>query len=154
MNKNIKEKIQNYIDTHYNGSLKRLRDSNLGKFLTGSEVKIIRDYVDEELQTPTSRMIYCFLNDIQKHPKCPCGNYVDFDQVRKRFRPFCSVKCQKTLFQQTVEKRTATCMERYGNRSYIGSKEGINKTKEVCLEKYGVDSFSKTEEFKTLRKSW
>ena len=150
----IKEKILSYVNETYKGSLKSLRETNLHKFLSPEDVYIIRDTIDVDLQSPTSIMIWCFLNDVHEQPKCPCGNVTKFDQVRKRFRPFCGEKCQRTLFKQTVDKRTSTCLERYGNRSYIGSEEGVRKTKEVCLEKYGTDNYSKTNEFKEKRKGW
>jgi hypothetical protein len=154
MKEKIKEKIVNYTNEKYEGSLKRLRDSNLHKFLSPEDLHYIRDTVDMELQSPASIMIWCFLNDVHEQPTCPCGNDTKFDQVRKRFRPFCSEKCQRTLFKQTVDKRSATCLERYGNRSYIGSVEGIRKTKEACVEKYGIDNYSKTDQFKEKRKTW
>ena len=154
MKENIQNKIRNYVDVTYNGSLKSLRDSNLHKFLTPQEVYYIRETIDPMIQTPVSLMIWCFLNDIYEQPKCPCGKDTKFDQVRKRFRPFCGEACQRTLYKQTVAKRSATNMERYGSTTYMTSEEGLKKTKEVCLEKYGVDNYSKTIAFKEAKKEW
>lgn len=154
MNKEIQNKIQTHVDGKYNGSLRYLRDSNLKNFLTKEEIFEIKNTIPLELQRPISIMIFCYLNDITEQPTCPCGEATKFDQVRKRFRPYCSEKCQRTLYAGSVEKRKQTCMERYGATSYIYSEEGKAKTKEICLEKYGNESFSKTEEFKELRKGW
>ena len=122
MKEELKNKIKKHVDEKYNGSLKNLRDTNLHKFLAPDDIKLIRDTVALELQDKASLMIFCFLNDIYEQPKCPCGNDVEFDQVRKRFRPFCSVKCQRTFYSGTVAKRTNTNMEKYGSGTYMSSK--------------------------------
>lgn len=154
MKEEIKYKIQGYIDQNYGGSLRFIRTSTLVKFLTYADISEIKKTTALELHVPTSQMIFCYLNDITEPPTCPCGKLTKFDQVRKRFRPYCGVECQRSLYKGTVDKRKATCMDRYGATSYIYSEEGKAKTKEVCLEKYGNEFFSKTDQFKELRKTW
>lgn len=150
----IKDKIQKHIDSNYQGSLRFMKDKatlNLLGKITFDEIKKI---TDQKLHNPTSLLLYCFLNDISEQPVCVCGKDTKYDKVRKRFGFFCSTECRYTNNENETSKRVNTCLEKYGVKTYMVCEEGKAKTKEICLEKYGVDNFSKTDQFKELRKTW
>lgn len=50
------------------------------------------------------------------------------------------------------EKKEATCLERYGCKSYLSTEDKMEKTKQTCLKKYGVEHFSKSEKVKEKKR--
>lgn len=50
------------------------------------------------------------------------------------------------------EKYKETTQKQYGVENYASTKECREKMKKTCLDKYGVDSYSKTNKFKTIIK--
>jgi hypothetical protein len=118
---------------------------------------------------------YLFENNIKETPKCGCGNIVNFVDMIRGFREFCSKKC---MFNSELmkEKRKITCIKKYGvenpsmllenkekvkksNLEKFGveyplqSLDIVNKSKEIFLEKYGVDNPSKIKEIREKAES-
>lgn len=150
----IKDKIQNHINTNYEGSLRFMKDKVTIKLLGGEILQEIKSITDHKLHNPMPLLLYCFLNDITEQPKCVCGNDTKYDKVRKRFGFFCSTKCRYENNEEETAKRVNTCLEKYGTKTYMVSEEGLERNKQIMIEKYGVDNYGKTEEFKELRKNW
>lgn len=48
--------------------------------------------------------------------------------------------------EATKQKVKTTCLERYGQASYLGCQDYLKKTKQTCLEKYGVPNVSQSPE--------
>lgn len=48
----------------------------------------------------------------------------------------------------TVEKRRATCMDRYGVEYVTQSAEFKERSRLTCVDRYGVEHYNQTEEFK------
>ena len=48
--------------------------------------------------------------------------------------------------EATKQKVKTICLERYGQASYLGCQDYLEKTKQTCLEKYGVPNVSQSPE--------
>jgi len=85
-----------------------------------------------------SEKLYLILHHSEK-PLCKnCGiNEVQFLDIRRGYRDFCSRKCNATSKQRN-NKREETCLKKYGVSHYSKTHKYKDQFKETCLKKYGV----------------
>jgi endogenous inhibitor of DNA gyrase (YacG/DUF329 family) len=129
-----------------------------------------------ELDIPFKEKFYLYINNIKEVPKCrECNNPVNFIDMLKGWRQFCSKRCMIDC-KETKEKRKSTNLQKWGvdnpsksnlikkkvretNREKFGydfplqNPEILNETKNKFIEKWGVDNPSKVEEIKEKRES-
>jgi len=76
-------------------------------------------------------LYYVYCESIIEHPKCYCGNDLDFINIHMGYKKYCSTECQNK------------------------SQEKYDKMAETNEERHGVDHYSKTIEFKDkTRNTW
>jgi hypothetical protein len=81
-----------------------------------------------------------------------CDTPVNWSVKNKEYSRFCSSKCAHSHLS-VREKTENTCLERYGAKSNLSTKQNKLKQQKTCLEKYGVTNFSKTNSFKEKYKN-
>jgi hypothetical protein len=144
----IKAIIQKESDEKYNGSFRFFKEQNLKKLVSEKGFKHIKSKISEDLHFPISLMVYCFVNDIYKHPTCVCGNKQKFNTAKKEFSKYCSNKCRYENFSDIISVRQQTNLKKYGSTNVLASEYGKKKILETNLSKYGVSNYTKTKEFK------
>lgn len=96
-----------------------------------------------------SERLYCFYNKILEYPKClTCWTTIlVYLWFQEWYRKYCCKKCAN-INQSKKEKCKETCIERYGGKNPMSSKEIRDKSNKTCQEKYNVDNISQVEEIK------
>ena len=150
----LKQKITDYVNDRYKGTLRFVKSGVLEKIEHGSQTKIKQVVKDTRLHTPVSLLVYCYLNDIHEHPVCKmCGKLVKFNTTKKQFAKYCGNKCRFADMDSIQDIKRKTNLERYGTTNVLVSEHGIKKAKETCIKKYGVDDYTKTDEYKQRGRS-
>ena len=100
--------------------------------------------------------------DIQDLPMCShvkikvkcdvCGNekFLSNQCYNKNFKKYNFYCCSSKCAQEKIKK---TCLEKFGEESYVRTQEYKEKYKNTCLEKYGFDNASKNEKVKQKSKN-
>lgn len=122
-----------------------------------------------------SQLVWHFEYDVpvptcEECQKKPCK----WNNASKQYRNFCSTKCSnrnestKAKIRQTQdangghpsirvsakEKREATNIERYGNKSHLMNEDVKNKTRETMKNRYGHEYYSQTPQAKKEKREW
>lgn len=122
--------------------------SNLTKKLK----KEIDDSIDQ-LGLNASELIlgaklFILRNKLTEIPKCKaCQKELKFHTPSCSYRTYCSTKCSLNT-KETIDKRRATNMNRYGSINVLTSKDVIEKTKRNMLETHGVEHYVESQEYK------
>jgi len=87
---------------------------------------------------PIPVALYMFYNNIPEHPKCVCGNPLQYRSPKLGFRAFCSIKCA-TNSKEVQAKSAQTNKERYGGTGFA-SASLANKAAQTNIERYGVEN--------------
>jgi hypothetical protein len=130
-----------------------------------------------ELDIPFIQKVWHWVNNLNIHELCKCGNKKNFNRNWKDgYKKFCSPKCAQSD-EKTKEKRKDTVIkkwgvdniaksdiikkkqaktniERYGFTSSFCNEDVRKKQKQTIIDKWGVDHYFKTEEFKIKAKSY
>jgi len=84
--------------------------------------------------------IYCIQNSIIESPLCHyCKKPIKFRDYAFGFNKYCGSKCAANCPDQKV-RRENTCLEKYGTKHYLSTKDADTKRRETNLEKYGVEN--------------
>lgn len=67
--------------------------------------------------------------------------YADYNKVMERTGSYVCRPC-------SYKKRDQTNLEKYGSKSYLGTKECKQKTEEIMIERYGVPHYTQTQEYR------
>jgi hypothetical protein len=100
-----------------------------------------------------SRMVQRFwhiFKNVDAMPRCgnpECKNPAKFYNFVKGYYGVCCASCNHKN-PSVLKKMEETCMQRYGSKNNMTSKNFKEKSKMTLLEKYGVDNISKLEEIK------
>lgn len=104
-----------------------------------------------------------------------CKKELRFLSITKGFNQYCSIQC-RNVDPVMIKRQNQTCIEKYGGKTPLFSKEiqnqikinnikkyGVestnqlksvkNKKKQTCLEKYGVENPAQVQEFKEKNKN-
>lgn len=159
-------KFPNILDSkgRINGNLKRMRNYHeIQAFVD----ELIEDSVIRESFDTGQKILFVLLQPDLTKCKCEvCGKPTKYRKGLNDFTPFCSFKCSRQSGTSTFTKAQQTCIERYGVKSNLVTKEnqdriranngGIgtgsakiaNKIRQTCIEKYGVDNVFKVDAVK------
>jgi hypothetical protein len=134
------------------------------------EILSFKDFHYRDVNLPLSQIIFLALNNLEKLPKCECGNYTSFKSFSEGYREYCSAKCSANS-KRKQNKVTETCIKKYNtnnvsklkkikdkkketylknyNKEHIWSqKEGeVRSCEKTCNEKYGVSNVFKSKDF-------
>jgi len=85
---------------------------------------------------PFKEKFYLLENSLFELPKCECGNSVNFVDMIKGYREFCSRRC---MYDSTKlkDKRKDTCIEKWGVDNPSKSNQVKKKVIETNIEKFG-----------------
>lgn len=148
----MRDQIQSYISTKYNGSLRFIKEKMfINQFGTECYNNILLK--TGFITKPFSLKLYCWLNNITSHPICKsCTNHVKYNS-NTGWQTYCSNECRfKDMSHiQTIKKKTN--LEKYGATNVLASELGKQKAKQTHLTKYGVEHYNKTLEYKERIKS-
>ena len=114
--------------------------------------KPLFDYISKDLNKSNPlEFIYLLLNNTQPSKCKVCGNISIFENLRKGYRPYCSIKCSsndKDRIVKITNKLKQTNLDKYGFENVFQNKKIKDKSKQTCLNRYGVDNISKSNLFK------
>jgi len=128
-------------------SANRIAQINNGKF-PNVEKYIINRYSDTH---SINENIYRMKNHIETIPTCPvCGNPTTY-KGQGRYGVCCSTKCSNN-YDVVIAKRRQTTLLHYGVEFPSSSDEIKEKIKETCIKKYGQTSFLTTKECRNTMK--
>ena len=85
-------------------------------------------------------IFYNTINNISSHPRCECGNKVDFLTFTRGYRKFCSNICAQRS-SRTRNKIRKTSLKKYGVENPSQSKKVKNKTRKTMLANNGGFGF-------------
>lgn len=138
-----KDIINKWIQETYNGSYRFIKHKNLEQLIGKDQINIILRATEEFSSDPLSRRVFCFMHDINQHPKCICGKKTKFNTSTQQFQIYCSNKCRIQDIQSIQEKKKQTNLERYGVSNVLNSAQ----SKASLIRKYGVDNYFKSTEY-------
>ena len=106
--------------------------------------------LEKELQERSlsfSEWFYLKLHGLSSAPICPVCNIAprNFIGIRQGYTPYCGYKCAANS-SKTKEKRSKTCMKKYGVANVTQSKKIKAKSQATLLKKYWVTHPSKSKE--------
>jgi len=100
--------------------------------------------MSELLDTKKARqIIWHEEHDTIQKPRCTCGKELSWHPDERRYREYCSTKCST---KGSVDKRKATCLEKYGVDHYAKTAEYTDRVKQTSIERFGVEYYAKTAE--------
>lgn len=85
--------------------------------------------------------LYLHINEMKISPICYCGNNVQFVNISKGYRRYCSRKCLSND-SVTKEKRKSTCIQKYGVDNPMKNVNIMNSYNKSIKDKYNVDNVS------------
>ena len=97
---------------------------------------------------PFKEKFYLLENLLFELPKCECGNSVNFVDMVKGYREFCSRRCMYDS-AKLKDKRKDTCIEKWGVDNPSKSNQVKKKVIETNIEKFGHEWATKSDEIKT-----
>jgi len=150
----MKQKIIEFVNTHYKGSLRFLKPKmfieKLGSSLYETIVKNTQ-FLDKETALP--QRVHCYLNDIFSAPKCNvCNKEVKYNS-NTGYQKYCGNSCRFKDMENIHRKIKTTNIEKYGTSNFLASESGKQKIKKTNLQKYGVENYTQTNEYKERLKS-
>lgn len=95
--------------------------------------------------------LYNYINDIQSHPICICGNCVKFIKFGKGYNKYCSSKCRYND-ENLKNKIKDSFINKYGVDNPLKSEKIKEKRKLNFIEKYGVEHQSQIEFIKEKKR--
>jgi rubrerythrin len=145
----MREKIIEFVNTKYKGSLRFLKSK---MFIEALGLSIYNTVIENtsflQNDEPLSQRVYCFLNDITNLPICNiCGKTVKYNS-NNGYQKYCSNQCRIKGMPLTHHKVKMTNIEKYGSSNFFSSDAGKKKIKETNLKKYGVENYTQTDEYK------
>lgn len=84
-----------------------------------------------------SEKIYCYVNNLNSVPTCPCGQSVSFVSLTLGYREFCGRYCSYAK-KAATDRRVKVLKERGGIG--LANPKSKEKAKQTNLEKYGVSN--------------
>ena len=131
-----------------------MENDNKGLYKYGSnrikEINIdLWNKINEVLfDIPFKEKFYLLENSLFELPKCECGNSVNFVDMIKGYREFCSKRCMYDS-NKLKDKRKDTCIEKWGVDNPSKSNQVKKKVIETNIEKFGHEWATKSDEIKT-----
>lgn len=126
------------------------------KFWIKNGTEDVYDYIIRQCnhENPTmAQLIYHIKHDIGTTAICAydkCDTQLEWSKITSSYPKYCSVKCSSSD-PVKVEAWRQSNYTKYGEGNYgQGTEEAVSKRRVTNLGKYGYDSYSNTDEFKTL----
>ena len=149
-----KSKYEIFLKNHYSDIYQKILDKT--NFLD----------INYNRKITFAERLYCIKNNIESPIICPVckKNFLNFNTDISKYRNSCSSICSKKS-KITIEKRSKTKLERYGNSGYCNNKKAKEtrykkyngnyapdnyreKVKNTLKERYGFENFNNIEKFK------
>lgn len=150
----MRERIQEFIDQKYKGSLRFLKDKLFIKTFGQINYKSVIDYTNFlDPSQPFSHRVYCYLNNISSIPKCKtCKNNTNYN-TNTGYQIYCSNTCRFADNDTIQNKKRKTNLEKYGSTNVLASKHGKDLSTVTHLKKYGETHYNKTQSYKNRLES-
>lgn len=147
MIKEIQDKIQNFVDQKYKGSLRFIKPKMLEGLIGKTGYNELVEYTKDILDIPLSLRVYHFLNNIPEVPHCKmCEKLVKFN-TNTGYQTYCSNECRFKDMDSIQDVKRNTNLKKYGSTNVLASEYGKSKAKETHRAKYGVDHYNQTQEY-------
>lgn len=111
-------------------------------------------YIDIHQSTPLNiswkEKLYLHLHSMNLPPTCYCGCKLQFMNLTKGYRKYCSKSCLSND-PKIIEKRKSTSLKKWGTENPMQSGKVKDIYKKSILAKFGVDNVSKSDDIKKLK---
>jgi hypothetical protein len=94
--------------------------------------------------------LYLHIHSINQPPVCNCGCKLQFINLTKGYRKYCSTSCLSND-PQIIEKRKSTSLKKWGTENPMQSDKVKDIYKKSIIEKFGVDNVSKSDDVKKIK---
>lgn len=120
----------------------------LPRLLTDEELDWLRTKFPFNLSK--NALVYLLLHDLPEPPRCHCGNYCEFKDLRAGFKTFCCHEhyVPPARSEEAKRKTKETVRARYGAENVFASQAVKERIKSTMRERYGVDAYTQTDEYR------